>query len=79
MEWRRSCLRYAGWTARAASSASNAWSGGWEGVRRVTADHQRGQVQVVLDPATVAPAAVQAAIEQADYTVAGDGDGEVAP
>jgi copper chaperone CopZ len=50
-----------------------------EGVRRVTADHQRGQVQVVLDPATVAPAAVQAAIEQADYTVAGDGDGEVAP
>ena len=50
-----------------------------EGVRRVTADHQRGQVQVVLDPATVTPAAVQAAIEQAGYTVAADGDGEVAP
>ena len=50
-----------------------------EGVRRVTADHQRGQVQVVLDAATVAPAAVRAAIEQAGYTVAGDGTGEVAP
>lgn len=49
------------------------------GVRRVTADHQRGRVQVVLDPATVAPAAVRAAIEQAGYTVAGDIDGEVAP
>jgi copper chaperone CopZ len=49
-----------------------------EGVRRVTADHQRGQVQVVLDPATVTPAAVQAAIEQAGYTVARDGDGEAA-
>jgi copper chaperone len=50
-----------------------------EGVRRVTADHQRGQVQVVLDPATVTPAAVQAAIQQAGYTVAGDEDGEVTP
>jgi copper chaperone len=50
-----------------------------EGVRRVTADHQRGQVQVVLDAAAVAPAAVRAAIQQAGYTVAGDEDGEVAP
>jgi copper chaperone len=50
-----------------------------EGVRRVTADRQRGQVQVVLDPATVTPAAVRTAIEQAGYTVAVDGDGEVAP
>jgi len=47
-----------------------------EGVRRVTADHQRGQVQVVLDPSALA--AVRAAIEQAGYTVAGDGDGEAA-
>jgi copper chaperone len=47
-----------------------------EGVRRVTADYQRGQVQVVLDPATVASAAVQAAIEQAGYTVASDKGGE---
>jgi hypothetical protein len=45
----------------------------------VTADHQRGQIQVVLDSATVAPPAVQAAIEQAGYTVAGDADDEVAP
>lgn len=50
-----------------------------EGVRRVTADHQRGQIQVVLDAATVVPAAVQAAIEQAGYTVAQGGDAEVAP
>jgi len=50
-----------------------------EGVRRVTADHQRGQVQVVLDPATVTPAAVRTAIEQAGYTVAVDGDGEMTP
>jgi copper chaperone len=44
-----------------------------EGVQRVTADHQRGQVQVVLDPATVAPTEVRAAIQQAGYTVASDG------
>jgi len=50
-----------------------------EGVRRVTADHQRGQVQVVLDAATVAPAVVRRAIEQAGYTVTGGGDGEVTP
>lgn len=45
----------------------------------MTADHQRGQIQVVLDAATVVPAAVQAAIEQAGYTVALGGDAEVAP
>ncbi len=50
-----------------------------EGVWRVTADHQRGQVQVVLNPATVAPAMVRTTIEQAGYPVAGDGDGEVTP
>jgi copper chaperone len=43
-----------------------------EGVRGLTADHERGQVQVVLDPSALA--AVCAAIEQAGYTVARDGD-----
>jgi copper chaperone len=47
-----------------------------EGVRRVAAGHQRGQVQVVLDLATLAPAAVRSAIEQAGYTVTGDGNGD---
>ena len=41
------------------------------GVQRSRADHRRGEVRVVFDPARTPEAAVRACLEQAGYEVGG--------
>ena len=42
-----------------------------EGVKRSAADHQRGEVRIVFDPAHTSLDAIRATIERADYRVEG--------
>ena len=64
-------LQVSGMTCTACENRIQRALGRLEGVRQASADHQAGEVRVVVDPAKTPEEAVRACIVQAGYEVSG--------